>query len=208
MVKIPAWVWIAIPVIGLLGIGIRGMIQTSYFRGIADDAAARLEVQELVLDSVTAHADSLSEALMVADSAAAAQRLVAEREVAILTRRGREARRRLGAASDALRASLDSVQEVELDIVVESYEVQIVALERVVEIERGLVAVERRRVTQGNVLLLGLRSVLEEHETSAGIMTAEITALRSANRTSFGIRLKSSFWMAAVGLAVGVIIAK
>ena len=75
MVKIPGWVWIAIPVIGLLAVGIRGATQASYFRGQADDAAERLELQELVLDSVAGHADSLATALARADSVAAAQRL-------------------------------------------------------------------------------------------------------------------------------------
>ena len=208
MVRIPPWVWVGLAVVGALAVFVQQSSQASFWRGLANEAESRLETQQLVLDSVAIHADSLSEALMVADSAAAAQRLVAERAVATLTRRGREARRRLGAASDALRASLDSAQIVKLDIVVETYEVQIVALERVVEIERGLVVVERRRVTQGNVLLLGLRSVIQEHRTSAEIMTAQITALRSANRTSFGLNLKSNFWLAAVGLAVGVLIAK
>jgi len=207
-VKVSPWVWVGLAVVGALAVFVQQSSQASFWRGIANEAESRLETQQLVLDSVAIHADSLSEALMVADSAAAAQRLVAERAVATLTRRGREARRRLGAASDALRASLDSAQIVKLDIVVETYEVQIVALERVVEIERGLVVVERRRVTQGNVLLLGLRSVIQEHRTSAEIMTAQITALRSANRTSFGLNLKSNFWLAAVGLAVGVLIAK
>ena len=59
MVRIPPWFWIAIPVIGMLAVGIRGATQASYFRGIADDAESRLEAQALVLESVSVRADSL-----------------------------------------------------------------------------------------------------------------------------------------------------
>lgn len=206
-VRIPTWVWIAVPVIGLLAVGVRGATQASYFRGMADDAESRLETQQLVLDSVTAHVDSLAEALAAADSAAIAQRLQAEREVARLTRSREEARGRSEALSASLRASLDSAQAVELDAVVASYEVQIAALEEVVEIERAITAAERFRATQGERVVLGLRAVIAGHEASATIMVSEITALRSSMRPSFGLRLKADLWMAAVGFGIGVVIA-
>ena len=205
--KIPSWVWIAIPVIALLAVGVRGATQASYFRGIADDAESRLETQQLVLDSVVVHADSLTEALAAADSAVIAQRLEAEREVARLTRSREEARERSEALSESLRATLDSVQVVELDAVVESYEIQIAVLEEVVEIERSLTAAERIRATQASELVLGLRAVVVEHEASAVIMVSEITALRSSMSPSFGLRLKTDGWMALVGFTVGFVIA-
>ena len=208
MVRIPAWVWIAIPVIGMLAVGIQGATQASYFRGIADDAESRLEVQELVLDSVTVHAESLAEALAAADSAASQQRLEAEREVARLTRSREAARERSEAISESLRASLDSVQVVELDAVVENYEIQISALEEVIEVERSLTAAERLRATQASELALGLRAVIVEHEASAVIMVGQIEALRSSMSPSFGLRLKADWWMAAVGFAVGVVVTK
>ena len=62
------WAWIAVPIIGLLAVGIRGATQASYYRGIADEAAVRLEGQQVVLDSVALRADSLTEALEAADS--------------------------------------------------------------------------------------------------------------------------------------------
>jgi hypothetical protein len=207
MVKIPGWVWIAIPVIGLLAVGIRGATQASYFRGQADDAAERLELQELVLDSVAGHADSLAEALARADSAAIAQRLEAEREVARLTRDREVARERSEVLSASLRASLDSVQVVELDAVVANFEIQISVLEEVVEIERAQTAAERLRATQANELVLGLRAVIAEHEAGATIMVSEIEALRASNRTSFGLRLKADWWLAAAGVAVGMVVA-
>ena len=205
--KIPSWVWIAIPVIALLAVGVRGASQVSYFRGIADDAEVRLETQQLVLDSVIVHADSLTEALAAADSAVIAQRLEAEREVARLTRSREAARERSEALSESLRASLDSVQVVELDAVVASYEVQISALEEVVEIERSLTAAERIRATQASELVLGLRAVIVEHEASAVIMVSEITALRSSMRPSLALRIKADWWLAVVGLTVGMVVA-
>jgi len=207
MVKIPSWVWIAIPAIALLAVGVRGATQASYFRGVADDAESRLETQQLVLDSVVVHADSLTEALASADSVAIAQRLEAEREVARLTRSREEARERSEALSASLRATLDSVQVVELDAVVESYEIQITALEGVIEVERSLTVAERLRATQASELVLGLRSVIAEHEASAVIMVSQIAAMRSAMRPSLGLRLQADWWMAAVGLGIGIVIA-
>jgi len=207
MVKIPSWVWIAIPAIALLAVGVRGATQASFFRGIANDAESRLETQQLVLDSVVVHADSLTEALAAADSVAIAQRLQAEREVARLTRSREEARERSEVLSESLRATLDSVQVVELDAVVESYEIQITALEEVIVVERGLTVAERLRATQASELVLGLRAVIVEHEASATIMVSEITALRSSMQPSFGLRLKADWWLAAVGFTVGFVVA-
>jgi hypothetical protein len=208
MVKIPSWVWIALPAIALLAVGVRGATQASYFRGIADDAEERLELQELVLDSVSAHADSLAAALARADSAVIAQRREAEREVARLTRSREVARERSEVLSASLRASLDSAQVVELDAVVASYEVQISVLEEVIVVERGLTAAERLRAGQASELVLGLRAVIVEREESATIMASQIAALRSSMQPSFGLRLKADWWMAAVGFAIGVVATK
>ena len=205
MVRIPPWVWVGLTVVGVLAVFVQQSSQASYWRGIADDAESRLETQQLVLDSVAVHADSLTEALAAADSVAAAQRLRAEREVARLTRDREEARRRSGALSATLRADLDSVQAVELDAVVESYEAQVTALEGVVEVERNLTAAERLRATHASELVLGLRGVIVEHEVSAAIMVSEIEALRSSLSPSFGLRLKADWWLAAAGFAVGVL---
>ena len=206
--RVSPWVWVGLAVVGVLAVFVQQSSQARYFRGIADDAETRLEAQELVLDSVIVHADSLAEALAAADSAAIAQRLQAEREVATLTRSREEARRRSDALSESLRASLDSVQAVDLDAIIASFKAQIVALEEVVEIERGLTAGERLRATQGRRLAFGLRAVIAEHEAAAQIMATEITALRASIRPSFGLRLKSNFWMAAAGFVIGVVVMK
>jgi len=103
---------------------------------------------------------------------------------------------------------LDSAQVVELDAVVENYEIQIAALEEVVEVERSLTAAERLRAGQASELALGLRAVIVEHEASAVIMVGQIEALRSSMRPSFGLRLKADWWMAAVGFAIGVVATK
>ena len=205
--KIPSWVWIAIPVIGLLAVGIRGATQASYYRGIADDAEQRLEVQEVVLDSVRSLANFLSEELARADSVAIAQRALAESEVARLSQAREEERARSEELSESLRASLDSTQVVELDLVVESYEIQIATLEEVIEVERTLTAAERLRATQASELVLSLRSVIVEHEERAAIQDSQIAALRNAASPSFGLRLKADWWMAAVGFAAGYLIA-
>jgi hypothetical protein len=207
MVRISPWVWVGLAVVGALAVFVQQSSQASYWRGMADDAESRLKTQQLVLDSVAVHADSLAEALAAADSAATAQGLEAEREVARLTRSREEARERSEALSASLRASLDSVQVVELDAVVGSYEIQISALEEVVEVERSVTAAERLRATQASELVLGLRAVIAEQAASATIMVSEIGALRASNRTSFGLRLKADWWLAAAGFAVGIVVA-
>jgi hypothetical protein len=207
MVRISPWVWVGLAVVGALAVFVQQGSQASYWRGMADDAESRLEVQGLVLDSVAVHADSLAEALAAADSAATLQRLQAEREVARLTRGREAARERSEALSASLRASLGSAQAIELDAVVESYEIQIGVLEEVVEVERSLVAAERFRAVQAGELVLGLRAVIAEQAASATIMVSEIGALRASNRTSFGLRLKADWWLAAAGFAVGIVVA-
>ena len=205
--KIPGWVWIAIPVIGLLAVGIRGATQASYYRGIADDAEQRLEVQEVVLDSVRSMAKFLSDELARADSVAIAQRAIAEREVARLTRSREEAQERTEAISERLRMSLDSMQSVELDSLVYGYENQIQSLYSIIEVERTLTAAERLRATQASDLVLSLRSVIVEHEERAAIQDSQIAALRNATSPSFGLRLKADWWLAAIGLVAGYVIA-
>ena len=206
--KIPGWAWIVVPLIGLLAVGIRGATQASYYRGIADDAEQRLEVQEVVLDSVKSVADSLGEELARADSAVIAQRALAEFEVARLVRAQENERERTEELSQSLRASLDSTQVLELDLVVDSYEIQIASLEEVIEVERALTAAERMRATQSNALVLSLRSVIVEHEERAMIQDSQISALRNATSPSFGLRLKADWWMAAVGFVAGALITK
>jgi hypothetical protein len=206
--KVSPWVWIGLAAVGALAVFIQQSSQASYWRGIADDAESRLEVQELVLDSVSVHADSLSGALAAADSAATIQRLQAEREVARLTRSGEEAREQSDAMLGSLRVSLDSVQVFGLNELVGFYETQITTLEEVVEVERALTVAERLRADQGSELALALRSVIAEQQVSAGIMVSEIEALRASNRPSFGLRLKADWWLAAVGFAVGALVTK
>jgi hypothetical protein len=202
------WVWIAVPIIGLLAVGIRGATQASYYRGIADEAAVRSEEQQVVLDSVALRADSLTEALEAADSVIATQRREAEEEVARLALSRERARERSEAAVASLRVSLDARQVIELDEVVESYKTQISSLEEVIEIERALTAAERLRATQSNELVLSLRSVIAEQEERASIMAIEIEALRSSIQPSLGLRIKADWWMAAVGFAAGALVTK
>ena len=96
---------------------------------------------------------------------------------------------------------------VELDAVVEGYEIQIATLEEMVEIERAQTAAERLRATQASELVLGLRAVVVEHEASATIMVSQIEALRSSMSPSLGLRLKADWWMAAAGFAIGMVVA-
>ena len=203
---VPTWVWIAIPLIALLTIGLRQSMEASYYRGVADDAERRVEIQEVVLDSVTSVSDSLSVALEHADSIASEQRRINEREVARLTRERIEARDRSQAISERLRASLDSMQALELDSIVFGYENQIQSLYSIIEVERETKLAEALRADQASELILSLREVIGEHEIKDFIQEAEIAALRGAMRPSLGLRLKADWWLAAVGLAGGYVL--
>jgi len=208
MVRISPWVWVGLAVIGVLAVVVQQSSEASYWRGMADDAESRLKTQQLVLDSAGVHADSLADALAAADSAALAHRLQAEREVARLTRGREEARQRSEALVEGLKATLDSAQAAELDAVVASHEAELVVLEEVIAVERGLTVAERLRATHANELVLGLRSVIAEHEASAVIMASQIAAMRSAMRPSLGLRLKADWWMAVVGFVAGALVTK
>ena len=203
---VPTWVWIAIPLIALLTIGLRQSMEASYYRGVADDAERRVEIQEVVLDSVTSVSDSLSVALEHADSIASEQRRINEREVARLTRERIEARDRSQAISERLRASLDSMQALELDSIVFGYENQIQSLYSIIEVERETKLAEALRADQASELILSLREVIGEHEIKDFIQEAEIAALRGSMRPSLGLRLKADWWLAAVGLAGGYVL--
>jgi hypothetical protein len=191
-----------------LAIAFQSATQASYWRGIADDASSRLEEQQLVVDSISNVADSLLTELQLADSMIIEQRALAAFEVARLASARDDARARSEQLSASLRASLDSAQAAELDTVVESYEEQIEALESMLEVERELTAAERLRATQATALVASLQAVVVEHEAAAGIMTAEIEALRSAMQPSLGLRIKADWWLAAVGFAAGVALTK
>ena len=203
---VPTWVWIAIPLIALLTVGVRQSMEASYYRGVADDAERRVEIQEVVLDSVTSVSDSLSVALENADSIASEQRRINEREVARLTRERIEARDRSQAISERLRMSLDSMQAVELDSIVIGYEIQIQKLDSIVVVERQTRMAEALRADQASELILSLREVIGEHEFKDFIQAAEIAALRGSMRPSLGLRLKADWWLAVVGLAGGYVL--
>ena len=208
MVTIPHWIWTVgvIAGVGLVGVIAQQSMQAAYYRGVADDAATRIELQEVVLDSVVYKSDSLTLALELADSVVSAQRLLNEREVARLTRSREEERERSEAISERLRASLDSVQAVELDSIVFGYENQIQSLYSIIEVERETKLAEALRADQASELILSLREVIGEHEFKDFIQAAEIAALRGSMRPSLGLRLKADWWLAVVGLAGGYVL--
>ena len=193
-------------IVGTLAMMAQQSMQAAYYRGVADDAEKRIEIQEVVLDSVIHRSDSLVHMLELADSAASEQRLVNEREVARLTRERREARDRSQAISERLRASLDSVQAVGLDSIVFGYEIQIQKLDSIVVVERETRMAEALRADQASELILSLREVIGEHEIKDFIQVAEIAALRGSMRPSLGLRLKADWWLAVVGLAGGYVL--
>ena len=206
MVKIPPWAYLATALVLVLAIGVQQSMQAAYYRGIADDAEQRLELQELVLDSMSATSDSLSQALVEADSALAVQLRAGERALETLTRQRLEAQRRSEAITQRLQQSLDSIQSIELDSIVTGYRIQLVVLDSVVAVERNVRIAESLRADKASELVLGLRQELRGHESKDVIQTIEIQALRKAMVPSLGLRLKADWWIGAAGVAAGYLI--
>jgi hypothetical protein len=208
MVTIPNWAWavVFVAVIGLLGTIAQQSMQAAYYRGVADDTEQRIEIQEIVLDSVAHRADSLTLALEVADSAALEQERINEREVARLTRERREARDRSQAISERLRASLDSIQALEFDRVVIGYQTQIAKLDSIIVIERETRLAEALRADQASELILSLREVQGELGIKTFMLEAQVAALKGSMKPSLGLRLKADWWLAAIGLAGGYVL--
>ena len=195
---VPTWVWIAAPALVLAWVMVQQSIQASYYRGIAEDAEYRIEVQEIVLDSVVLRSDSLSVVLQEADSAIEAERLANEREVARLARRHEEERQRSEMLSESLRASLDSVQAIKLD--------QIQSLYSIIEVERETKLAAALRADQASELILSLREVQGELGIKTFMLEAQVSALKQAMKPSLGLRLKADWWLAVVGLAGGYVL--
>ena len=203
---VPTWVWIAAPALVLAWVMVQQSIQASYYRGIAEDAEYRIEVQEIVLDSVVLRSDSLSVVLQEADSAIEAERLANEREVARLARRHEQERQRSEMLSESLRASLDSVQAIKLDDIIRSYEIQITTLDSMLVVERETKLAEALRADQASELILSLREVQGELGIKTFMLEAQVSALKQAMKPSLGLRLKADWWLAVVGLAGGYVL--
>jgi hypothetical protein len=206
MVKIPSWVWVAVPA-SLLVFGlINQLTESAYWRGIAEDTAIRVEEQQVVIDSISERTDSLEIELERSDSAIVEIRTQNQIEVARLRERSRQAQMRSEAITASLRESLDSIQVVKLDEIVESYETQIAVLDSLVIEERTLTAAERLRADQAHELILTMRQELTAHEFKDIIQRRQIEALDKAMNPSLGLRLKVDWWFAATGLAAGYVI--
>ena len=203
---VPTWVWIAAPALVLAWVMVQQSIQASYYRGIAEDAEYRIELQEIVLDSVVLRSDSLSVVLQEADSAIEAERLANEREVARLARRHEQERQRSEMLSESLRASLDSVQAIKLDDIIRSYEIQITTLDSMLVVERETKLAEALRADQASELILSLREVQGELGIKTFMLEAQVSALKQAMKPSLGLRLKADWWLAVVGLAGGYVL--
>ena len=206
MVRIPPWVWLAVALAAVLAVGVRQSMQAAYYRGIANDVEQRVEAQETVIDSVVAMSEALTEELRQASYVAEQQRAVNEREVTRLSLERIEASSRADVATERLMESLDSLQTLDLDSIIVGYEIQIDALYDIIEVERETRIAEALRADAASELVLGLRSLVIEHEERSVLQAAEITALRAAMKPSLALRLKADWWIGVAGLAAGYVL--
>lgn len=206
MVKVPAWAYLATALVLVLGIGVRQSMQAAYYRGIANDAEQRVEVQESVIDSVSENTVRLSEELERATYHADQQRRATEREAVRLGMERIEARQRSEALTTRLRAELDSVQALDLDSLVINYEIQVASLDSLLVVERRYRVAEALRADRATALTVGLQNLVAEHVEKDIIQDAEIQALRESMSPSLGLRLKADWWLGVAGVAAGYVI--
>tara|TARA_R110002020_G_scaffold7935_9_gene32612 strand:+ start:645 stop:1247 length:603 start_codon:yes stop_codon:yes gene_type:complete len=187
----------------LITVFVSQLANSAYWRGIADDAAIRIEQQQAVIDSIEVVSDSLYFKLQAADSALVETRKTNAAEVARLVARGREAQSRSEAITASLRISLNAQQVIELDAIVDNYKIQIAALDSTIVVERNMTAAEKLRADQAGQLILTMRAQLAAHETKDAVQIRQIEALSNAMTPSLGLRIKADWWMAVAGLGVG-----
>ena len=206
MVKVPAWAYLAIALVLVLGIGVQQSMQAAYYRGIANDAEQRVEVQESVIDSVSENTIRLAEELERAMYNAEQQRRATEREAVRLGMERIEARQRSEALTERLRAELDSALTAPLDSLVINYEIQIASLDSMLVVERRYRVAEALRADRATALTVGLQNLVAEHVEKDIIQDAEIQALRESMRPSLGLRLKADWWLGVAGVAAGYVV--
>ena len=206
MVKVPAWAYLATALVLVLVIGVRQSMQAAYYRGIANDAEQRVEVQESVIDSVSENTIRLAEELERAMYNAEQQRRATEREAVRLGMERIEARQRSEALTERLRAELDSALTAPLDSLVINYEIQIASLDSMLVVERRYRVAEALRADRATALTVGLQNLVAEHVEKDIIQDAEIQALRESMRPSLGLRLKADWWLGVAGVAAGYVI--
>jgi hypothetical protein len=187
----------------LITVFVSQLANSAYWRGIADDAAIRIEQQQAVIDSIEVVSDSLYFKLQAADSALVETRKTNAAEVARLVARGREAQSRSEAITASLRISLNAQQVIELDAIVDNYKIQIAALDSTIVVERNMTAAEKLRADQAGQLIVTMRAQLAAHETKDAVQIRQIEALSNAMTPSLGLRIKADWWMAVAGLGVG-----
>jgi len=206
MAKIPAWAYLATALVLVLVIGVRQSMQAAYYRGIANDAEQRVEVQESVIDSVTETTTRLAEELEQAAFNAEQQRRTTEREVVRLGMERIEARQRAEALTARLRAELDSALAIDLDSIVINYEIQVASLDSMLVVERRYRVAEALRADRATALTIGLQNLVTEHVEKDIIQDMEIRALRESMSPSLGLRLKADWWLGVAGVAAGYVI--
>jgi vacuolar-type H+-ATPase subunit I/STV1 len=206
MVRVPAWVWLAVALAAVLAVGVQQGMRAAYHRGIANDTAQRVTTQESVIDSLAETSTQLEEELKAATAAADQQRRATESEFVRLGQERIAARERSLALTERLGASLDSVQALDLDSIVIGYEVQIAALDSMVVVEREYRVAETLRASAASELAVGFRLIIAEHEALDLMQGAEIRALRASMQTSIGLRIKADWWLGAAGVAVGYLL--
>jgi len=205
---------VAVLVVVVIG---ASLLYGAKMRGVADAHIEQARQDSVVADSLRLEADELrgladarQAALVALEREAGAERARDSVELASLRRQTSTARQAtLGAIAD-----LPPEVMVVVLPVIESFEAQILLLERqVVEVE-GQRDTERERArsalataTTWMASSLGYERTLNARNAENANLRAAIEAQRQALGSGFGLSLRVGWWMLPVGAAIGIAVA-
>ena len=193
-------------VVLLGGASLRMFTQAQYYKGVADVAAETAEEQSELITEIRSRtqalATELEELTVEAEERA--------REDSIQLAELNEERNHAASLSDSLAvelsARLDSLQQHQLENLIASHRVEVIALEQTISIESAGRISEALRADRATNLVLQLEQQIDQLESRDVSRIAEIEALREVT-SSLGFSFDTSWLTGAGGILLGYALA-
>jgi hypothetical protein len=200
------WVCVGLTVLLLGGASLRMFTQAQYYKGVADVAAKTAEEQSELITEIR----SRTQALVIELEELTVEAEEHAREDSIRLASLNEERNLAASLSDSmaveLSARLDSLQQHQLEELVASHRVEIVALEEAIGIENAGRISEALRADRATNLVLQLEQQIDQLESRDVSRVAEIEALREVT-SNLGFSLDTSWLAGAGGIVLGYALA-
>tara|TARA_R110000824_G_scaffold18676_2_gene73574 strand:- start:281 stop:916 length:636 start_codon:yes stop_codon:yes gene_type:complete len=200
------WIWVGLTVLLLGGASLRMFMQAQYYKGVADVAAETAKKQSELITEIRSRtqalATELEELTVEAEERA--------REDSIQLAELNEERNHAASLSDSLAvelsARLDSLQQHQLENLIASHRVEVIALEQTISIESAGRINEALRADRATNLVLQLEQQVDQMESRDVSRIAEIEALREVT-SSLGFSFDTSWLTGAGGVVLGYTLA-